>query len=115
MPIFCDQCGSLMKVKEEKETVIIYECPVCGYTKSVPRDINNAPKGITINTSDPDDIDVIIDESKITKKGTLVNAKCPKCGHEKAYVVLMQTRAADEPPTRIYRCEKCGYTWREYS
>ncbi|MEM4865380.1 MAG: hypothetical protein QXY09_02690 [Acidilobaceae archaeon] len=27
----------------------------------------------------------------------------------------MQTRAADEPPTRFYRCTKCGYTWREYA
>ncbi|MCD6114052.1 MAG: transcription factor S, partial [Thermoprotei archaeon] len=40
--------------------------------------------------------------------------ECPKCGNREAYVWMMQTRAADEPPTRFYRCTKCGYTWREY-
>jgi DNA-directed RNA polymerase subunit M len=28
--------------------------------------------------------------------------------------VMRQTRAADEPTTRIYRCAKCSNTWREY-
>ncbi|MCJ2562923.1 MAG: transcription factor S, partial [Candidatus Thermoplasmatota archaeon] len=27
---------------------------------------------------------------------------------------LRQTRAADEPETRIYRCTKCSHTWREF-
>ena len=114
MPVFCDVCGSIMKVKEEKGDKIIYVCPVCGSTKVVNA-VKKNPTGIAITTNDPGDIDVIVDESKITKKGQLVSAKCPKCGHNRAYVIIMQTRAADEPPTRIYRCEKCGYTWREYS
>lgn len=40
-------------------------------------------------------------------------AECPKCNHNEAYWVLRQMRAADEPETRIYRCVKCGHTWRE--
>jgi DNA-directed RNA polymerase subunit M len=28
--------------------------------------------------------------------------------------VLRQTRAADEPETKIYRCVKCQHSWREY-
>ena len=48
--------------------------------------------------------------------GTLptADAECPKCGHNKAYWVLRQTRAADEPETRIFRCVKCSHSWREY-
>ena len=48
--------------------------------------------------------------------GTLPTAdvECPSCGHSKAYWVLRQTRAADEPATRIYRCVKCSKSWREY-
>lgn len=48
--------------------------------------------------------------------GTLPTAdvECPSCGHGKAYWVLRQTRAADEPETRIFRCVKCGHSWREY-
>jgi len=40
--------------------------------------------------------------------------ECPKCGHNEAYYWFMQTRAADEPPTRFYKCTRCGYVWREY-
>ena len=44
----------------------------------------------------------------------LVDEKCPKCGHPRAYFWTVQTRAADEPPTRFYKCEKCGHIWRKY-
>ena len=56
---------------------------------------------------------VIIDK----EEQTLPTAKvqCPKCDNKLAYWVIRQTRAADEPETRIYRCTKCGYTWREYA
>ena len=40
--------------------------------------------------------------------------ECPKCHHNEAYWVLRQTRAADEPETKIYRCTKCEHSWREY-
>lgn len=40
--------------------------------------------------------------------------KCKKCGHPKSYFWEIQTRSADEPPTRFFKCEKCKYTWREY-
>jgi DNA-directed RNA polymerase subunit M len=42
-------------------------------------------------------------------------ARCPSCGHDVAYWWLRQTRGADEPSTRFYRCVKCGHTWREYA
>ena len=32
----------------------------------------------------------------------------------KVIFVIRQTRAADEPETRIYRCCKCNHSWREY-
>jgi len=54
----------------------------------------------------------IIDSNAPTLPKTQV--ECPKCGHNEAFWVLRQTRAADEPETRIYRCTKCGHSWREY-
>jgi DNA-directed RNA polymerase subunit M len=39
---------------------------------------------------------------------------CPECEYPEAYFVIRQTRAADEPETRIYRCCKCNHSWREY-
>jgi len=41
---------------------------------------------------------------------------CPQCETmEDAEWTMQQTRAADEPPTRFYRCKKCNMVWREYS
>jgi DNA-directed RNA polymerase subunit M len=42
------------------------------------------------------------------------NVECPTCGNNEAFWVLRQTRAADEPETKIYRCVKCSHSWREY-
>jgi DNA-directed RNA polymerase subunit M len=44
----------------------------------------------------------------------IVDAKCPKCKHTKARFWEIQTRSADEPATRFYKCVNCGHTWREY-
>ncbi len=55
---------------------------------------------------------VVIESSQPTLPKTTV--ECPKCGHNEAFWVLRQTRAADEPETKIYRCVKCTHSWREY-
>ena len=44
----------------------------------------------------------------------IIKADCKYCGNEKAYFWTMQTRSADEPETRFFRCVKCKKTWREY-
>jgi DNA-directed RNA polymerase subunit M len=44
----------------------------------------------------------------------LQSVTCPKCGHDRAYFHLMQTRRSDEPPTQINECAKCGHSWRDY-
>ena len=55
---------------------------------------------------------VVIESSQPTLPKT--NVECPKCFHNEAFWVLRQTRAADEPETKIYRCVKCTHSWREY-
>jgi DNA-directed RNA polymerase subunit M len=45
----------------------------------------------------------------------LTEIKCEECGHEKAYTWEVQTRAADEPATKFFKCEKCKHVWRDYS
>ena len=39
---------------------------------------------------------------------------CPKCGFEEAYFSILQTRSADEAPTRFFKCVKCDHSWRSY-
>ncbi len=119
MPEFCEKCGAIMQVKKNRKGKVTYICPICGWEKEVVIEDNNPSKfkavALAVNIEKRRVTNEVIDESKLRPKGVLVDKICPKCGHSKAYVVIMQTRAADEPPTRIYRCEKCGYTWREYS
>jgi len=44
----------------------------------------------------------------------VIEMKCPKCKHGKAYFWTMQTRSSDESETKFYKCVKCKYTWRVY-
>lgn len=44
----------------------------------------------------------------------IVEADCPKCHHSLAEHWEVQTRSADEPATRFFKCRQCGHTRREY-
>lgn len=55
----------------------------------------------------------VVDESVTSLPKT--DEECPKCGNNKAYYWLVQTRSGDEAATRFFRCTKCGHTWRDYS
>ncbi len=98
--MFCPECGSLLYPKG-KEMV----CRRCGYkkTKEIERIIVSKRRDL--------DSAIIEEDMQLLPK---TNVVCPKCGHNEAYWILRQTRAADEPETRIYTCTKCGYRWREY-
>jgi len=108
---FCPKCGTLMRPKRKNGKVVLV-CPKCGYEESgssggykVKSKIKHTPKEKTI---------VIEGESLETLPRLKDVVYCPKCGHNEVYYWMMQTRAADEPPTRFYKCVKCGYVWREY-
>jgi len=108
--LFCPKCGSLMKPKEEKgKRVMVCSNSKCNY---VHRDVKSMKlKEIMINTDK--EISVVSDEE--AELLPLTDADCPKCDHNKAHYWLVQTRAGDEPETKFLKCEKCGYTWRDYS
>jgi len=82
-----------------------YVCNVCGSVK-------DAEKAQYFTTDSKEKETTVIAESSATLPKTRI--LCVECGHKEAYFVLRQTRAADEPETRIYRCCKCGHSWREY-
>ncbi len=56
----------------------------------------------------------LILEGERAKTLPVARVECPKCKHNEASWVLRQTRASDEPETRIYQCTECYYKWREY-
>ncbi len=110
---FCPKCGSMMIPKKVKGRTILV-CTSCGYVKKVTNSEDSVVLRKKIRHRETEKmfiIDTTAEEQGLPKtKGV----RCPKCGNDEAYYVILQTRAADEPPTRIYRCTKCGYTWREY-
>ena len=109
MPKRCPKCGGIMVPKRTPKG-IVYVCRKCGYTE-MPKE-----KALVLAKNMHGDTTMLTlteeDKRKNASFTTLVS--CPRCGHTPVQYIEMQTRSADEPPTRFYRCPKCGYKWREY-
>jgi len=108
---FCPSCKSIL-LPDRKKRVLV--CKKCGYEKPLGSDQG---KGYveSLSKSDKAKETVIVKEGG-EKESPLpaTKAECRKCGNTTAYYWMMQTRSADEPSTRFYRCTACGHTWREY-
>ncbi len=102
--MFCPKCGSILKPLKEGIKVM-WVCS-CGYRTS------DGKIEISEKMKKQKEIEVVEEKSE---RLPVTEEQCPKCGNEKAYFWSKQTRAADEPETRFYKCVKCGHTWREYS
>ena len=109
---FCPRCGSLM-VPRNIDGKVVWVCPSCGY-----REEANNPTAITLLKQrikhDEKEKLVVIDQTKKPEALPKTRAICPRCGYHEAYYWVVQTRKADEPPTRFFKCVRCGYVWREY-
>jgi DNA-directed RNA polymerase subunit M len=103
---FCPKCGSLLLPKEG-----LLVCENCHYSEKLER-----PEEYTLTKTVEDKKEEgisVVEEERARLPTT--RATCPACGNSTAYWWIVQTRRADEPPTRFYRCTKCGKTWREYA
>ncbi len=108
---FCPRCGSIMVPKRKNgKTVLV--CPKCGYVKEVSSRSGVISK--KVHHKETEKMYILSHEDNYRSLPKVKGIKCPKCGYDEAYYMIIQTRSADEPPTRIYRCARCGYTWREY-
>ncbi len=103
MPEFCGECGGLMMPKDKKLV-----CTKCGSEK----EILNTKDFKLIHTKEKKDKILILENIKTLPTFEI---ECEKCGNMLAEWWLRQTRGADEPETRFFRCTKCRHTWREYS
>jgi DNA-directed RNA polymerase subunit M len=103
---FCDECGSMMH-KQDDERV----CSSCGHTETAGED-----SGEFVQTAAQDTSDVIETSEDANFEGKpTAEETCPECGHDEAWYTIKQTGAADEPPTRFFKCKECGSRWREYA
>ena len=103
---FCPKCE--VKLKNSGSGL---QCSKCGYSEGGE---DKTTKKIT--TEEEPDFSLLAfegDEGEDTNP--TVKIDCEKCGHDEAVGWMFQTRSADEPTTRFYRCQTCNYTWRDYT
>ncbi len=101
--MFCPKCKSLLFPEEGK-----LHCRRCDSIVE-PDEVAKVEK-VTTEKKEKERV-VVEDQYDLLPK---TKVTCPKCDHNEAYWILRQTRAADEPETRIYTCTKCGHKWREF-
>jgi len=104
--MFCPKCGSILRPKDKGGKKVLF-CS-CGFSKTPDEQENTSIKE-TVQSAKA--IEVI----ENTETNPKIKANCEKCGNKVAYYWTRQTRGADEPETRFFRCTKCNYTWREYA
>lgn len=105
---FCDECGSLMHA-DGAEMV----CSSCDARKA--KDDDRAEAFVSTEEQTFDDVIETSEEANFEGKPTADDVTCEQCGHGSAWYTIKQTGAADEPPTRFFKCKECGNRWRGYS
>ncbi|MFH1276180.1 MAG: transcription factor S [Candidatus Woesearchaeota archaeon] len=104
--MFCPECGAILRPKEKNGKKVLF-CS-CGFNKNLEGE--NSTELTEKNTSIKS-VEIIENVETLPK----IKITCEKCNNKVAYFWTSQTRGADEPETRFFRCSKCNYTWREYS
>lgn len=95
---------------KKTENGVALLCNLCGHSEK-----GGELEGYKVVKKAEKEADIPIVDEKIGPILPTARARCPSCGHDTAYWWLRQTRSADEPSTRFYRCVKCGKVWREYT
>ncbi len=106
---FCPNCETRLKKDDSNSSLV---CPKCQYVKK--RLVRT--KKDEQQESDP--ALLVMDESDIKEaKGleSTIKIDCEKCHGKEGASWTFQTRSADEPETKFYRCIKCNHTWRDYT
>jgi len=99
----------MMPKREGDKTILV--CPKCGLKLRPQGNVRISKK---VEHKETERMYVLDTEEIFRGVPRARGIKCPKCGHDEAFYTIIQTRRADEPPTRIYKCTKCGHVWREY-
>ncbi len=105
--MFCPKCGSILRPRDKGGKKVLY-CS-CGFTKNPGNE--DTPPELKEKVSGGKKIEVVENIETHPK----IKIVCEKCSNKVAYYWTQQTRGADEPETRFFKCTKCNYTWREYA
>lgn len=107
---FCDKCGNLM-IAERKGGRLRFICRKCGHTSRGGRITSTK---ISEKLGVGEEKIPVLTEKDAFEQYPKTRIICPECENNEAYWFMQQTRSGDEPPTRFYKCTRCGHSWREY-
>ncbi len=113
--LFCEKCDAILQPKKVNGKVVPV-CPECGtvYEDGEKHKISIVDDEIM---QDPDKGKILIiekDDNTVTGRSRK-EMYCPNCKSIQLVEYWeIQTRSADESPTRFFRCVNCDYSWREY-
>lgn len=102
---FCPLCSSILLPEQAQTTQLC--CSACPYSYRLTTVLSYN------QTNKPKSIEKTLGGDKELKYANKCAAKCPKCSHEEAMFMEIQTRSADEPMTIFYQCTKCKFDWKE--
>ncbi len=106
---FCPKCETRLKKDNHSSSST---CPKCQYVKQK----SNQNTKEKLQEADP--ALLVMNESDIEQSKGLestIKIDCEKCHNQEGVSWTFQTRSADEPETKFYRCIKCNHTWRDYT
>ncbi|VFQ78849.1 unnamed protein product [Cuscuta campestris] len=107
---FCPTCANLLQFEmPNMDRPGGFACPTCPYICDIGARVKIKRKMHLV----PKKLDPILSVDSMDTAPT-TKERCSTCGYDEAAFVEMQTRSADEPATRFYRCKRCRYTWCEY-
>jgi DNA-directed RNA polymerase III subunit RPC11 len=109
MLLFCPTCANILEVEEGLSASYRFSCSTCPYIYNINKRISSR----TYTTLK--EVDDVLGGAAAWENVDSTEEKCPKCSHDRAYFMQIQTRSADEPMTTFYKCcnIECGNRWRE--
>lgn len=108
MLMFCPTCANILTV-EEGPKCYRFACNTCPYICNISQKLTSRkyPK--------LKEVDDVLGGTAAWENVDSTEETCPKCSHDRAFFMQIQTRSADEPMTTFYKCcdPACGHRWRE--
>ncbi len=110
MAEFCEKDGTLLMPQKAGAGVVLICRNGHKYRRSVRREDFKLA-----TTAKQEQRVVVVEKKEQLEVLPKTQTQCPKCEHtHNVYWWMQQTRSADEPPTRFFKCPHCGHVWREY-
>lgn len=109
MVVFCPFCHNLLFLEEDVQGKLQFSCNICPVFFPVQKLLSYR------HFYKLKEIDEVLGGEEAWKNVDSTEERCPKCSHNRAYFMQLQTRSADEPMTTFYHCcnPECKHSWRD--